>query len=217
MSWLVWRQHRVQFAAVLALLGGYLAAAVTERSHPGLGGLTTSFAAYLPALVGAFWGGPLLARELETGTADVAWTQAVTRRRWLGVRLAVLCAAAALAAGALLAVLAVVLDSRGAGGRPVTGADRLGVTWFESHGAVPVAYAVFAVALGALVGALCRRVLVAVAATLAAFVAVRALVALGRTRLLDSYWPAQLAETALFAGLTAAAVLATLRLVDRLG
>ena len=37
----------------------------------------------LPALVGMFVGAPLLARELEQGTHRFAWTQSVTRRRWL--------------------------------------------------------------------------------------------------------------------------------------
>ena len=37
----------------------------------------------LPALVGMFVGAPLLAREFEHGTHRFAWTQSVTRRRWL--------------------------------------------------------------------------------------------------------------------------------------
>ena len=36
-----------------------------------------------PAVIGLFWGAPLIARELETGTADLAWNQSVTRTRWL--------------------------------------------------------------------------------------------------------------------------------------
>ena len=43
----------------------------------------------LPALVGAFWGAPLVARELESGTYRLAWAQSVTRTRWLAVKLAV--------------------------------------------------------------------------------------------------------------------------------
>jgi hypothetical protein len=39
--------------------------------------------AVLPALAGLFVGAPLLARELEQGTHRFAWTQGVTRRRWL--------------------------------------------------------------------------------------------------------------------------------------
>jgi hypothetical protein len=40
-----------------------------------------------PALLGIFWGAPLVARELENGTFRLAWTQGVTRRRWLAVSL----------------------------------------------------------------------------------------------------------------------------------
>jgi ABC-type multidrug transport system ATPase subunit len=32
-----------------------------------------------PVLIGMFWGAPLVARELETGTFRLAWTQSVTR------------------------------------------------------------------------------------------------------------------------------------------
>jgi len=31
-----------------------------------------------PALIGMFWGAPLIAREFETGTFRLAWTQDVT-------------------------------------------------------------------------------------------------------------------------------------------
>ena len=41
-----------------------------------------------PAITGLFWG-PLIARELETGTSALAWTQFVTRTRWLTVKLTV--------------------------------------------------------------------------------------------------------------------------------
>ena len=42
-----------------------------------------------PAVIGLFWGAPLIARELETGTSDLAWSQSVSRTRWLAVKLAV--------------------------------------------------------------------------------------------------------------------------------
>ena len=45
--------------------------------------------AVVPAVVGAFWGAPLVARELEAGTHRLAWNQAVTRTRWLTTKLAV--------------------------------------------------------------------------------------------------------------------------------
>jgi hypothetical protein len=43
----------------------------------------------VPALIGIFWGAPLLARELETGTHRLAWNQSVTRTRWLATKLAI--------------------------------------------------------------------------------------------------------------------------------
>ena len=39
-------------------------------------------------LIGMFWGAPLIARELETGTHRLAWNQSVTRTRWLVTKLA---------------------------------------------------------------------------------------------------------------------------------
>ena len=42
-----------------------------------------------PAVIGLFWGAPLIAHELETGTSALAWTQCITRTRWLAVKLAV--------------------------------------------------------------------------------------------------------------------------------
>src|SRR3954452_2191576 len=43
-----------------------------------LGGL----ALFVPGILGIFWGPQLVARELETGTFRLAWTQTVTRSRW---------------------------------------------------------------------------------------------------------------------------------------
>src|SRR5262249_52817678 len=40
-----------------------------------------------PAVIGVFWGAPLVAREIETGTFRLAWNQSVTRARWLAVKL----------------------------------------------------------------------------------------------------------------------------------
>ena len=54
-----------------------------------------------PPSSGAFWGAPLVARELEAGTHRLAWNQSVTRTRWLATKLVVTALAAALAVGAL--------------------------------------------------------------------------------------------------------------------
>ncbi|MFI7638434.1 hypothetical protein [Nonomuraea sp. NPDC049400] len=49
-----------------------------------------------PAMIGAFWGAPLLAREFEQGTHQLTWTQSVTRRRWLAAKIVGLGAAVTL-------------------------------------------------------------------------------------------------------------------------
>ncbi len=53
-----------------------------------------------PALIGAFAGAPVLARELETGTFRFAWTQGFGRERWTIAKLMLLAAAITAAAGA---------------------------------------------------------------------------------------------------------------------
>ena len=47
-----------------------------------------------PAITGIFWGAPLIARELETGTFRLTWNQSITRTRWLTVKLALIGVAA---------------------------------------------------------------------------------------------------------------------------
>ena len=121
-----------------------------------------------PALLGLFWGAPLVARELETGTYRLAWTQSVTRTRWLATKLAVTGLATAALAGLLS--LAVTwwyapLDK--------VGTNRFDGSVFGERGITPIGYALFAFAVGALLGLLIRRTLPAMAATLVAFIAVR--------------------------------------------
>ena len=119
-----------------------------------------------------------MARELEAGTYRLAWTQSVTRRRWLASKLALTVGAAALALGA--ASLAVTwwsasLDgavSQTHGGLP----EHLTPVTFAMRGVVPVGYAAFAVVLGATAGAVLRRTLPAMAVTLALYAALQIVV-----------------------------------------
>jgi hypothetical protein len=55
----------------------------------------------VPALIGAFWGAPVITRELEAGTLRLAWSQSVTRTRWLAVKLGAVGLAAMATAGLL--------------------------------------------------------------------------------------------------------------------
>jgi ABC-type transport system involved in multi-copper enzyme maturation permease subunit len=118
-----------------------------------------------PAFFGMFWGAPLVARELENGTHRLVWTQGVTRRRWITSKLAIVLGGTVLASGIL--ALTVTWWSR-----PFVDAGK----WvrfqpgnFDLQGIVPIAYTVFAVALGSLF----RKTLPAAFATLAGFAAVR--------------------------------------------
>jgi hypothetical protein len=122
----------------------------------------------LPALIGAFWGAPLVARELETGTFRLAWTQSVTRNHWLAVKLG-LVGIAAMAIGGLLTWMADWWAS------PVDAVDqnRFGVANFSFHGVAPIGYAAFAFALGATAGVLLRRTVAAMAVTGVGFAAAR--------------------------------------------
>ncbi len=122
----------------------------------------------LPALLGMFWGAPLVARELETGTFRMAWTQSVTRKRWLAVKLAV----AGLTSMAVAGLLSLVLTWWFS---PI---DRvqlnpLDPSVFGVRGIAPVGYAAFAFALGVTAGVLLRRTIPAMAVTLVGFTAAR--------------------------------------------
>lgn len=120
----------------------------------------------VPALIGIFWGAPLLARELETGTYRLAWTQSVTRRRWLLTKLGVLGLAAAVVAGLLTLTITWWY-------RSLDAVDANEWSVFDRRDIVPIGYAVFAFGVGVLLGAVIRRVLPAMAGTLGVFVVVR--------------------------------------------
>lgn len=199
MTRLAWLQSRTQTVATTALLAALaVVAAITgvQLSHQfhstvahctsGCGFAIDHFlrhdsfldhaldilARAVPALLGIFWGAPLLARELETGTYRLAWTQSVSRSRWLVTKLAV---------GALATV-------------GIAGLTTLTITWWytsfdqvggsnpfevlDRRNVVPVAYALFAFTSGALLGVVIRRVVPAMAATLGLFVLVRVAVSL---------------------------------------
>jgi ABC-2 family transporter len=126
--------------------------------------------AVLPVLAGLFVGAPLLARELEQGTHRFAWTQGVTRRRWLLSKTSLLAAATVLAGAAASAV---VMWWRS----PFdTLEGRIGPSSFDVEGVVVPAYALFALALGVLAGLVFRRTVAAMTSTLVAFAATRVLV-----------------------------------------
>ena len=128
----------------------------------------------VPALVGAFWGAPLIAREFENGTHRLAWTQSVTRDRWLATKLAVV-GLASVAITGLLSLLVTWWSS------PIDRAhqSRFGSGMFGERNITPLGYAAFGFALGVAAGLLIRRTLPAMAATIMGFLAVRLAVTYG--------------------------------------
>jgi hypothetical protein len=125
----------------------------------------------VPVLIGMFWGAPLAARELESGTFRLAWTQGRTRWQWLVGKLVVVGLSSVVIVG-LLSVMATWWWS------PINKANpnRFSPGLFGIFGLVPVGYVAFALAVGLLAGVVLRRTLPAMVATLVAFIAARVVV-----------------------------------------
>jgi hypothetical protein len=196
MTWLVWRQHRNQaylaaaalaaFAVLLVVTGLQMASqyqsALTSCAASHTCGnlannlilgtpvllLLVTLTLVVPCLMGVFWGGPLVARELETGTIQFAWMQSITRGRWLTIKVGWALLAAAAWGGAVSALVTWWSS-------PVNALNHQNFQpgQFDIQGIVPVGYAVFAVALGITAGALLRRTLPALAVTIGVFAFLR--------------------------------------------
>jgi hypothetical protein len=132
-----------------------------------------------PAIIGIFWGAPLIARELEAGTYRLAWTQSISRTRWLVVKLALTGLAAMAFTEALSLIYAWWADPIG---KAINLSDTGGIPQpfqpgqfssmvFATHGITPLGYAAFAFALGTAAGVLIRRTVPAMALTLVIFAA----------------------------------------------
>jgi hypothetical protein len=143
-----------------------------SRADGKLQTLALALVLIVPVLIGMFWGAPLVARELETGTFRLAWTQSVSRSRWLLVKLGLVGLASAVVGGLLSLMVSWWFS-------PIdkVGANRFSPALFGMHGFVPAGYALFAFALGSTTGLLFRRTLPAMAVTLVGFIAARVVVA----------------------------------------
>jgi hypothetical protein len=198
MIWLTWRQLRSSAALTAAILGalavllvvtgrsmaadydtGIAACTATDqgcfqftqgffKDHETPFMLLSLLVLLMPGLLGLFWGAPLVAREIEEGTHRLAWSQSVTRTRWLAVKLAVTGAVVVVAAG-----LASLVVSWWAGPLDEAGAARelarIEPMFFAGRGIVPAAYAAFAFVLGVALGTIMRKALPAMALTLVVF------------------------------------------------
>jgi hypothetical protein len=218
MAWVTWRQHRVALAGVAALLGALTlwllitglqlhhaygavracrpASSYTcgstlgdfENSYDATGNLIAGFLQAVPALVGAFVGAPLLARELETGTFRYAFTLGFERWRWALAKLVALAFVVTAASGMFSVLFSWYYQPFFAEGT----ASPVAPLVFDLRGVTFAAWTLVAFAIGALAGMLIRRVVPAIVATLAIYAGT----ALGAAGLLrPHYLPAVVTRT----------------------
>ncbi len=201
MIWLASRQFRLQAgiallalgltAILLAVTGAHIrdlydASGITTcKAHGDCPALESLFLAHekllqdllgpallaIPALLGLFWGAPLLARELESGSYRLAWTQSIPRTRWLAVKVTLVGGASI-----VVAELSSLMVSWWFSPIDKVNMNRFTPAIFDERGIVTIGYAAFAVALGITAGAIIRKTLPAMAATLLGFTAVRLLI-----------------------------------------
>jgi hypothetical protein len=130
-----------------------------EALMQALAGFSGDALLFLPVAVGAFVAGPLIARELESGTYKTAWTQSVSPARWLTAKLALALAGAVAAAGLLVLAFRLL--------RGPFAQDRSGrFHWYDeavfpAMGPAALGYTVLGVTLGALIALLARHTLLA--------------------------------------------------------
>jgi len=202
MVWVIWRQHRFALTGVVASLGGlglalwlvgihlhhaYAAAASCRPEGSSVcAGLANAFGdtdrllsdgyvlQVVPALVGAFLGAPLLARELESGTFRYAWTQGFGRLRWTVAKLVGLAAFVAVAAGVFSLLLSWYYHpyfAAGAGNLSFYETSPLAAGVFDLRGVALSAWALAAFSIGCVAGVVIRRIVPAIIATLAVYTA----------------------------------------------
>lgn len=121
----------------------------------------------VPGLIGLFWGAPLVAREFETGTYRLAWTQ-IHHSRWMVVELGLI-GLASMAVTGLMSLMVTWWAS------PIDSAKAAVYASFDQRDLVPMGYAAVAFALGVLMGVLVRRTVPAILLTLVGFVALQLL------------------------------------------
>lgn len=206
MAWVIWRQHRLAVAAVLALLAVAAALVMVEgiqlhhaytavtgcrpagsaacqqvagnfaNDHALTAGIGSALLQAVPALIGAFAGAPLLADVFESGTFRYVFTQGFGRTRWAVANLVSLAVVVSAAAAAFSVVFSWAYGPML--GKDGDGYSLLAPTFFDLQGVAFAAWTLAAFAIGVLAGVLIRRVLPAMFATLAAWSGLSAATAL---------------------------------------
>jgi hypothetical protein len=126
----------------------------------------------VPGVLGVLLAAPFVL-ELEQGTYRLAWTQSITRRRWLAIKLGLLVVAGVLASVGLIALITWWRT-------PLTDlGGRLDTGTYDTTGSVAIGYTLFALGLGVALGALWRRTAASLTVAFVGYFAVR---------ILDDYW-----------------------------
>jgi hypothetical protein len=199
MAWVSWRHHRIALGGVAVFLGAmavwlwiaglqlHHAYSAAIACHPASSAACQNLIAAfqstnvilkggfvlqpLPALIGAFVGAPMLAREIETGTFRYAWTQGFGGRRWTLAKLVLVGAAVAAIAGAFSVLVFWYYQPYFATGNGTvfSSPSPLSPGLFDLRSVAFAAWTLAAFAMGALAGMLIRRVVPAIVAALAAY------------------------------------------------
>jgi hypothetical protein len=199
MAWVTWRHHRIALGGVAVFLGAlalwlwiaglqlHHAYATALACHPASSAackaLTGNFNDMnvllkggftlqpVPALIGAFIGAPVLAREIETGTFRYAWTQGFGRWRWALAKLVAIGVAVAAAAEAFSLLVSWYYQPyvAAASQTALSSVSPLSAGLFDLRGVALAAWTLATFAIGALAGMLIRRVVPSIVATLAVY------------------------------------------------
>jgi hypothetical protein len=202
MIWITWRQHRAMLISLMAVLGALaiflvcmglwvhhnfsVLMACAAASPNDCEALNQSFnntdwtigntllilMNLAPALIGAFTGPAVMARELETGTFRYAWTQGIGRVRWAIAKLALLGVVIAVLTWAFSQVFAWFFAPFLQQQDTLT---VLSASVFDTRGIAFAAWCLAAFAIGAFLGMLLRRTVGAMAATLGVYLALQLL------------------------------------------
>jgi ABC-type transport system involved in multi-copper enzyme maturation permease subunit len=229
MIWVAWKHYRLVMVLGLVLLAGVSAFLITTglqqlalfnelgltnanninpesvsrflNSYDTLDNAVMSFP-FILAIFGALLVYPIII-EFEQGTHRLAWTQSVTRRRWLWTKLA-----AALLGALVFSVILSALINWWYAPR-----EQLQVPFdrfFVLRGVMPIAIIVFSLALALIMGVLTRKMVIALLAALVIFLVV--MFGFEDTQLVQSiYTSIFLGASAILIGITSRVVTGRMR------
>ena len=162
-------QPRRPFRSVPRQVSARAPAAGDRRLHRALrvsSATSTAWFTLVPGLIGVLLAAPFI-HELENGTYRLAWTQSITRGRWLAGKLGLAIGTAFVAA---FAIDVLITWWRG----PFVHLHgRMETSVFDFEGIVVFAYVLFALGLALAVGAVWRRTVPALVVGFAGYTAAR--------------------------------------------